>query len=290
MIRYLKEKMKFLFWKLPISSSLKEEMRIRRYQSILKKEEKTDKENKVQLSKDTQNIENYAKSILQQVGLKSEEYRPFKTYQKYQGQTVLAAYYLTQYHPTKENDAWWGKGTTEWNNVNQAVPQFVGHYQPRKPGELGYYDLRIKDNMARQIELAKNYGIGAFCFYYYWFDGRRLLDLPLNTFLQNKDLDIPFFYCWANENWTKRFTGTDSGVLIGISQNEENYTKFIMSVLDDMKDERYYTIGNKPVLSIYRPALMPNPETVLISLRKRLEKIYILLQFRSVIPVLIGSQ
>lgn len=119
--------------------------------------------------------------------------------------------------------------------MNQAVPQYIGHYQPRKPGELGYYDLRIKEVFERQIQLAQNYGIDIFCFYYYWFDGERLLEKPLNMFLENKDLDMPFFYCWANENWTKRFSGTNSDVLMGITQSVENYKKFIHSILKDLK-------------------------------------------------------
>ena len=191
------------------------------------------------------------------------EYCEFKTHKTINTDIHLSAYYLTQFHPNAQNDEWWGKGTTEWNNVNQAVPQFLDHYQPRKPGELGYYDLRLKENMERQIELAKNYGISEFCFYYYWFDGERLLERPLDMFLKNKDLDIEFSYCWANENWTKRFSGTDTGALMKITQSVESYSHFIEDVIEDMKDSRYHRINGKPILSVYRPSSIPEPKKVI---------------------------
>jgi lipopolysaccharide biosynthesis protein len=265
--------MKQLFWKLPINSNLKEKLRRIRAEAIVRKEEEVDKKKQVRIRQNTSDIEQYVKELLKQPDQKASDYKQYRLYDKHKGDVVLAAYYLTQYHPNKENDEWWGKGITEWNNVSRAVPQFAGHYQPRKPGELGYYDLRIKENMERQIELAKNYGISAFCFYYYWFDGHRLLELPLNNFLNNRELDMPFFYCWANENWTKRFTGTNSGTLIEITQDEKNYIQFIESILNDMEDERYYTIHGKPVLSVYRPSLIPNPEKVLSEWKRKAQSL-----------------
>lgn len=256
--------LKKIFWKLPLGNKFKESFARKCLEKKIMREEKEDEKIKqLKILTDENLLKSYALQILEQPVAKSKEFEMFKEYAEHDFEINLVAYYLTQFHPNQKNNLWWGKGTTEWNNVNRAVPQFVDHYQPRRPGELGYYDLRIMETMERQIKLAKNYGIKAFCFYYYWFDGERLLEQPLNMFLKEKSLEISFFYCWANENWTKRFTGTDTGVLMSITHTEENYTAFIESIIDDLMDKRYYCILNKPVLSIYRPSLIPNPKVVL---------------------------
>lgn len=180
----------------------------------------------------------------------------------------LIAYYLTQFHPTAENDAWWGKGVTEWNNVSRAVPQYLGHYQPRLPGELGFYDLRLKENIIRQVELAKMYGIYAFSFYYYWFDGKRLLEKPLNLFLEDKNIDFPFCICWANESWTKGFFGSSQEIIMEQNTSEESYRNFIHDVIDILKDQRCLQIQGKKVLQIYKPQNIPNCEKTIRYWRK----------------------
>ena len=168
------------------------------------------------------------------------------------------AFYLPQFHPFRENDTWWGKGFTEWSNVGKATSVFNGHHQPHCPIHLGYYDLRIIDNMIEQATLAKNYGIHGFSYYFYWFDGITLMEAPLRGMLGNSRVDIPFCLTWANENWTRRWDGQESDVLISQNHSLEDSRKLFEHLIPYFKDKRYIRNQDCPVFIVYRPDIIPS--------------------------------
>ncbi|MFC7525628.1 glycoside hydrolase family 99-like domain-containing protein [Parapedobacter sp. GCM10030251] len=175
----------------------------------------------------------------------------------------LIAYYLPQFHPIPENNLWHGEGFTEWTNVRKAKPLFKGHYQPRVPADLGYYDLREPDVRIRQAEMAEAYGITGFCYWHYWFGrGKRLLERPFNEVLTSGQPDFPFCLGWANETWRGVWHGVSKGKVLIEQQypGKEDYIAHFNALLPAFRDERYLTIDDRPIFVIYMPDRVPDFE------------------------------
>lgn len=183
------------------------------------------------------------------------------------------AFYLPQYHPIPENDRWWGDGFTEWRNVVRGKPLFPGHYQPHLPGELGFYDLRLAETRARQAHLAAAHGISAFCYYHYWFNGRRLLERPFAEVLHSGEPDFPFCLCWANEKWTRAWDGTSGEVLIEQVYAEEDDRAHLRWLASAFEDPRYVRVAGKPLFLVYRARDMADPLATTLTWREEADRL-----------------
>lgn len=171
------------------------------------------------------------------------------------------AFYLPQFHPIPENDEWWGKGFTEWTNVTKAKPLFKGHYQPHLPADLGFYDLRVPEVREHQADLARQYGVYGFCYWHYWFMGRRILERPFNEVLKSGRPDFPFCLGWANESWSRRWHGPGDRELFIVQQyspeDDKAHTQWLAQAFDD---KRYIRIDGRPLLLVWRPRNLPEPQ------------------------------
>lgn len=170
------------------------------------------------------------------------------------------AFYLPQFHPTPSNDEWWGKGFTEWTKVVKARPRFRGHYQPHLPADLGFYDLRLPEAREAQANLAHEYGVHGFCYYHYWFHGKRVLERPLDEVLALGRPDFPFCICWANESWTRAWDGNVRDTLIEQHYSAQDDVAHIRHLIPTLEDRRYIRIEGKLLVLLYRIELLPEPE------------------------------
>lgn len=186
----------------------------------------------------------------------------------------LIAFYLPQFYPTIENDEWWGKGFTEWTNVGRAKPLFKGHYQPRVPADLGYYDLRIPKVRIQQAEMAKEAGIEGFCYWHYWFNGRRLLDRVFTEVVDSGKPNFPFCLCWANHSWYQKTWDPDKPNKLLIEQTYlgiDDYIAHFNAMLPAFKDSRYIKVDGKLLFAVYAPLEIPDVK-LFIEIWNRLAK------------------
>ncbi|MES2427313.1 MAG: glycoside hydrolase family 99-like domain-containing protein [Bacteroidota bacterium] len=189
----------------------------------------------------------------------------------------VIAFYLPQFHPIPENDKWWGKGFTEWTNVGKAKKLYKGHYQPRVPADLGYYDLRLAEVRKAQAEMARDHGVEGFCYWHYWFgNGKRLLETPFNEVVASGEPDFPFCLAWANDSWEAKLWNSEGTSVNNILQEQlypgdEDYITHFKTLLPAFKDKRYIRVNDKPLFMIYKPLEFPDMENF-INLWQKLAK------------------
>jgi lipopolysaccharide biosynthesis protein len=176
-----------------------------------------------------------------------------------QARARLIAFYLPQFHPIPENDEWWGRGFTEWTNVVRARPLLPGHYQPHLPANLGFYDLRVPEVRAKQATLARAHGVEAFCYWHYWFQGRRLLERPFDEVRASGEPDFPFCLAWANETWSRRWLGEPRDVLQAQTYSTEDDIRHGEWLAHAFSDPRYLRVEGRPLFLVYNPADLPEP-------------------------------
>src|SRR4051812_43400645 len=183
------------------------------------------------------------------------------------------ALYLPQFHPIPENDRWWGNGFTEWTNTAKAKALYRGHYQPHVPADLGFYDLRVPETRVAQAAMARRYGVEAFCYYHYWFGGKRLLERPFCEVLASRSPDFPFCLCWANATWTGVWHGDPDRVLIEQTYpGERDYREHFAALLPAFRDPRYVRVDGKPLFMIYKPRDIPDAPGVAALFRRLAEE------------------
>lgn len=202
-----------------------------------------------------------SKELIIDMNNQLSQYETNIDYSNFNTDIKAIAFYLPQFHSIKENDIWWGKGFTEWVNVKKCKPHFEGHHQPRIPGDklnyLDYYELTNSSIIKKQIQLARSHGIYGFAIYYYWFSGKRLLEKPLDIYLNDKSLDFPFLLIWANENWTRKWDGYSGNILIKQLYKDKDPELFIEDIKKYLNDYRYIKINSRPVIGVYEPFKLP---------------------------------
>lgn len=180
----------------------------------------------------------------------------------------ILSFYLPQYHPIPENNEWWGEGFTDWRNVARGTPRFKGHIQPHIPADLGFYDLRLEETRIAQAELAKKFGIDGFCYYHYWFNGKMLLEKPLNDLIDSGKPDFPFCICWANENWSRRWDGSDQEILMEQRYEDYDAAEHFDYLKKAFSDTRYITVNGRPLFLIYNTNQIPGIKNVVAHWRQ----------------------